>query len=62
MSKTKTTTDKGTENERDGNSCCGGPAPTNANACCARDADAKAAGATGCGCSPATDSKQVCCA
>jgi hypothetical protein len=31
--------------------CCGGPAPANADACCKQDADAKAAGAKGCGCS-----------
>lgn len=30
--------------------CCGGPAPTGANACCVKDADAKAAGLDGCGC------------
>lgn len=31
--------------------CCGGPAPANADACCRQDAEAKAAGAKGCGCS-----------
>jgi flavin-dependent dehydrogenase len=31
--------------------CCGGPAPAEADACCQQDADAKAAGAKGCGCS-----------
>ena len=31
-------------------SCCGGPAPTDVDACCANDADAKAAGLGGCGC------------
>jgi Pyridine nucleotide-disulphide oxidoreductase len=31
--------------------CCGGPAPTGVDACCAQDADAKAVGKTGCGCS-----------
>jgi NADPH-dependent 2,4-dienoyl-CoA reductase/sulfur reductase-like enzyme len=31
--------------------CCGGPAAANADACCAQDATAKAAGAKGCGCS-----------
>lgn len=30
--------------------CCGGPAPAEANACCVADADAKAAGEEGCGC------------
>jgi hypothetical protein len=34
----------------EGASCCGGPAPEMAEACCADDATAKAAGATGCGC------------
>jgi thioredoxin reductase len=31
--------------------CCGGPAPAAVDACCAVDADAKAVGKTGCGCS-----------
>ena len=31
--------------------CCGGPAPADADACCVLDAEAKAAGETGCGCS-----------
>lgn len=31
-------------------SCCGGPAPKEADACCVKDADAKAAGESGCGC------------
>jgi hypothetical protein len=30
--------------------CCGGPAPAGADACCIKDADAKAAGLDGCGC------------
>ena len=30
--------------------CCGGPAPAGIDACCVRDADAKAAGQDGCGC------------
>ncbi len=30
--------------------CCGGPAPAEVDACCRKDADAKAAGAEGCGC------------
>jgi hypothetical protein len=34
--------------------CCGGPAPAGADACCVKDADAKAAGLDGCGCG-ATD-------
>jgi thioredoxin reductase len=32
-------------------SCCGGPAPQGVEACCVKDADAKAAGEPGCGCS-----------
>ncbi len=30
--------------------CCGGPAPTNVDACCADDAEAKQQGKAGCGC------------
>jgi hypothetical protein len=30
--------------------CCGGPAPTDASACCKADEDAKAQGEAGCGC------------
>jgi hypothetical protein len=30
--------------------CCGGPAPAGADACCVRDAEAKSAGESGCGC------------
>jgi hypothetical protein len=30
--------------------CCGGPAPAASGACCALDAEAKAAGQAGCGC------------
>jgi hypothetical protein len=30
--------------------CCGGPAPSGIDACCVKDADAKAHGAAGCGC------------
>lgn len=30
--------------------CCGGPAPAGVDACCVKDADAKAAGDVGCGC------------
>jgi hypothetical protein len=36
-----------TESER----CCSGPAPARADACCQQNAEAKAAGAKGCGCS-----------
>lgn len=47
--------------------CCGGPAPTDTDACCARDAEVKATGGAGCGCAsePATPAptpkKAVCC-
>jgi hypothetical protein len=34
--------------------CCGGPAPEGAGACCARDAEVKATGGTGCGCGAET--------
>lgn len=34
--------------------CCGGPAPAQADACCAEDAAAKQAGAEGCGCGSVT--------
>jgi hypothetical protein len=30
--------------------CCGGAAPEGADACCALDAETKAAGGSGCGC------------
>ena len=33
--------------------CCGGPAPAASDACCVQDANAKAGGKTGCGCSTA---------
>jgi len=36
-----------------GEACCGGPAPSEVDACCRSDADAKAAGEEGCGCSHA---------
>lgn len=46
--------------------CCGGPAPTEADACCVKDADAKDAGEPGCGCGePQTAQKSTpasCCA
>jgi hypothetical protein len=34
--------------------CCGGPPPSGAEACCLQDADAKAAGKSGCGCGSKT--------
>lgn len=45
-------------------SCCGGPTPAGNAACCVQDADAKAGGEAGCGCSaPVPTSKaKSCCA
>jgi hypothetical protein len=34
----------------DSSNCCGGPAPSDVDACCVADANAKQAGKTGCGC------------
>ncbi|SHM75162.1 hypothetical protein SAMN05216179_1012 [Gracilibacillus kekensis] len=34
----------------DAEGCCGGPAPSDTDACCVDDANAKAAGDDGCGC------------
>jgi|SRR5579871_5688944 len=34
----------------DANKCCGGPAPTDVDACCLADANARQQGETGCGC------------
>jgi thioredoxin reductase len=36
--------------QADAAGCCGGPAPSGVDACCVKDADAKAAGSDGCGC------------
>jgi RNA polymerase sigma-70 factor, ECF subfamily len=45
--------------------CCGGPAPNGADACCARDADVKSAGGSGCGCAsqatPGGNTTTACC-
>ena len=46
--------------------CCGGPAPTGADACCVKDAEAKSTGAAGCGCGsaapvPTVAKKSACC-
>jgi catechol 2,3-dioxygenase-like lactoylglutathione lyase family enzyme len=40
-------------------SCCGGPAPTGTDLCCVKDADAKAAGESGCGCNSNTTKTAV---
>ena len=47
-------------------SCCGGPAPAGADACCVEDVVAKEKGGTGCGCSekpaePAVAAAGACC-
>ncbi|MFO0612108.1 MAG: hypothetical protein U0414_05960 [Polyangiaceae bacterium] len=47
------------ETKREG--CCGGAAPTGTDACCARDAEVKSAGGTGCGCAPKAKSGGGCC-
>ncbi len=41
----------GVESGASASGCCGGPAPVAVDACCALDADAKAVGKSGCGCS-----------
>jgi thioredoxin reductase len=41
------------------NTCCGGPAPERADACCRQDAAAKDAGQDGCGCVPAPASQPI---
>jgi hypothetical protein len=43
--------------------CCGGPAPKDANACCALDAEVKQSGGSGCGCAakPQATPKKGCC-
>jgi RNA polymerase sigma-70 factor (ECF subfamily) len=46
---------------KDGAACCGGPAPAGTEACCVKDADAKAAGETGCGCGPKVEAAQKRC-
>lgn len=44
--------------------CCGGAPPEGSDACCKRDAEAKAEGRAGCGCSPPATAaaKGSCCA
>ena len=37
--------------------CCGGPAPKEVDACCVKDATAKAEGKSGCGCGPSATEK-----
>jgi SAM-dependent methyltransferase len=41
--------------------CCGGEAPATADACCALDAEVKAKGGAGCGCSSPTAGTKGCC-
>lgn len=47
------------ETKREG--CCGGAAPAGTDACCARDAEVKSAGGSGCGCAPKAKSGGGCC-
>jgi hypothetical protein len=42
--------DSSNSREKPPSTCCGGPAPAGADACCARDAEVKSAGGSGCGC------------
>lgn len=59
-SKSETNNTKTTDDAASG--CCGGPAPEGADACCVKDAAAKAAGESGCGCGPkVARSKSSCC-
>ena len=39
--------------------CCGGEAPAGIDACCAQDAEVKAAGGSGCDCDTSTDAAAV---
>jgi hypothetical protein len=45
--------------------CCGGPAPSGTDACCARDAEVRSTGGAGCGCQSTPDApaakKTACC-
>jgi len=43
------------------NGCCGGPAPSGSDACCAVDAEVKSTGGPGCGCGPKAPAKKGCC-
>lgn len=38
--------------------CCGGPAADGVDACCVKDADAKAAGEDGCGCNSTVEATE----
>ena len=52
-----------TPKELTAGTCCGGPAPAGADACCAQDAMVKSAGGGGCGCGSAApaEKKTGCC-
>jgi hypothetical protein len=51
-----------TEPDDTASGCCGGPAPAGADACCVKDAVAKAEGESGCGCGPkVATTKRACC-
>ncbi len=47
------------ERDNEETTCCGGPAPVGTDACCVKDADAKAAGESGCGCGSDTPAQEV---
>ena len=49
---------KNATREQESSMCCGGPAPKDAEACCAQDAAAKSAGEAGCGCGQPNDAEQ----
>jgi RNA polymerase sigma-70 factor (ECF subfamily) len=57
VSRDMTNTRQNTQNDEtttNASSCCGGPAPADSGACCVKDAAAKAAGESGCGCGAKT--------
>jgi hypothetical protein len=43
-----------TQAQATSSTCCGGPAPTGTDACCAKDAEVKSTGGAGCGCASAS--------
>jgi hypothetical protein len=50
------------QSERSSDGCCGGAAPEGVDACCVLDAEVKAEGGAGCGCSTsAAPLKKSCC-
>lgn len=47
------------ERDNEATTCCGGPAPAQTDACCINDANARAAGESGCGCPKNTIEKEL---